>query len=223
MSSKITIEHIVASVNNAKNCISKIDSSILAIKGMSSSRNRHLLNNLLSIEDISYLEVGCWRGSTACSALYKNNVSKSVLIDNFSEFGNSFLQSDKEWDNGIPIEEDLKNNLNLFVSKNYHFIDGDFFKTDLSSYGKFDVFLYDGCHDFEPQNKALEYALDSLSNTFLFIVDDYSFPIVNSATQKAISSLSSKIQMLYSVKLQREEPISEYWWHGLFIGLFSKL
>lgn len=220
---KLTPEHILASLNKAKDKESKLDSSVLSIMGMSSERNRHLLNNLMSVEDLSYLEVGCWRGSTACSALYKNNIKKSLLIDNFSEFGKDFLETDREWDNGVSIRNDLENNLLTFTDGKSCFIDADFFKTDLSKNGKFDVFFYDGCHDFEPQSKALEYALDSLSDTFLFIVDDYSFPVVKSATKYSLGSLSSKIKIQYSLELEREEPIKEWWWHGLYIGLLSKV
>jgi hypothetical protein len=223
MLSKITPEHIIASVNKANSKQSKLDSAVLSITGMSGDGNRYLLNNLMSIEGLSYLEVGCWRGSTACSALYKNNFAKALLIDNFSEFGKDFLETDKEWDNGVSIRNDLENNLTLFTNNKCKFIDADFFATDLSEYGKFDVFFYDGCHDFEPQSKALEYAFNNLSDTFLFIVDDYSFPVVKSATKYSLESISSKVNTLYSLELEREEPIKERWWHGLYITLLSKV
>jgi tRNA A22 N-methylase len=50
MENKNLIEHIDKSINNALKHVSNIDNNdILSIVGMSSDRNRHLLNNLLNV------------------------------------------------------------------------------------------------------------------------------------------------------------------------------
>src|SRR3990170_4857741 len=73
-------------IDNANNLKSKIDQSILDIEGQSSPKVRHLLNNLCSFKNCKYLEIGSLLGSTFCSACYKNNLTRAVSIDNFSEF-----------------------------------------------------------------------------------------------------------------------------------------
>ena len=219
----MNIEHIQQSISKANNFESKLSSEVLGIKGMSGSKNRHLLNNLLSFGNLSYLEVGCWRGSTACSSMYKNELSQCVLIDNFSEFGEDFFKIDSEWDNGIPVRDDLKLNLEKFGCKNYIFKDADLFSVNLSLYKKFDVFFYDGCHDFEPQKESLEYVFDNLNNRFLFISDDYCFPVVKKAVDESIAEIINKSIPIIEIKLEREEPINDNWWHGLYIGLFDKI
>lgn len=55
------------------------------IDGMSGQSYRYVLNKMLSLEK-NYLEVGTWRGSTACAALDGNRIS-AWLIDDWSEFG----------------------------------------------------------------------------------------------------------------------------------------
>ena len=63
---------IETSFQNAENNISKITNEIIAMKGMTGTKTRHFYNNLLNIEDARYLEIGTWKGSSVCSAMYKN-------------------------------------------------------------------------------------------------------------------------------------------------------
>ena len=78
---------------NAENKISKITNEIINMEGMSGTKTRHFYNNLLNTEDARYLEIGTWKGSSVCSAMY-GNTAKIICIDNWSEFGgpkNEFL------------------------------------------------------------------------------------------------------------------------------------
>jgi hypothetical protein len=70
---------------NAENDISKLTDDILSMEGMTGKKTRHFYNNLLNTEDARYLEIGCWKGSSVCSAMYGNK-AKIVCIDNWSEF-----------------------------------------------------------------------------------------------------------------------------------------
>jgi hypothetical protein len=58
------------------------------MKGYSGKKTRHFYNNLLSIEDARYLEIGTWKGSTLYSAMYGNK-AQITYIDNWSQFGNA--------------------------------------------------------------------------------------------------------------------------------------
>ena len=68
---------------------------------MSGKKTRHFYNNICSMKNSRYLEIGTWKGSTLCSAMC-NNKMKCVAIDNWSQF------------NG-PKNEFLKNLINLKV------------------------------------------------------------------------------------------------------------
>ena len=64
----------------------KLPDEIKFMSGMSGRKYRYLINNLISlIDNPRYLEIGCWAGSTACSALYGNK-AKAVCIDNWLKF-----------------------------------------------------------------------------------------------------------------------------------------
>ena len=53
----------------------KIDQWILNIRGLSGRKYRNLINNLISkLKNPSYLEIGSFTGSTACSAAAKNTL-----------------------------------------------------------------------------------------------------------------------------------------------------
>ena len=77
---------IETSFENAENGLSKINSDIIKMEGMTGTKTRHFYNNLLNFSDARYLEIGSWKGSSVCSAMY-GNTSKVVCIDNWSEFG----------------------------------------------------------------------------------------------------------------------------------------
>mgnify|MGYP000886217178 CR=1 FL=1 len=81
------LEHTQTAIIDAENNTSKINSDILSIDGMTGVKTRHFYNNLLNIDDARYLEIGSWKGSSVCSAMYNNN-AKIVCIDNWSQFGN---------------------------------------------------------------------------------------------------------------------------------------
>ena len=98
----VMIDRICKSISDARNCISKIDpetsegKDILEYKGMTGTKTRHLYNNMLSyIDDVRYLEIGTWYGSSSISAIYKNKV-QALFIDNWSQFGgdpNIFMEA----------------------------------------------------------------------------------------------------------------------------------
>jgi len=73
------IEHVKKSIRNAYIGDSKLNNDILMLNGMSSSKVRHLLNNLCALPEASYLEIGVWQGSTFISALYQNTSTLSDI------------------------------------------------------------------------------------------------------------------------------------------------
>ena len=120
--------HIENAFKNAENNISKITSDILSIDGMSGTKTRHFYNNLLSMEDARYLEIGTWKGSSLCSAMYDNQ-AKIVCVDNWSEFGGPKTEF------YINLEK-YKGNNNVIV------LDQDCYSIDVSTMPKFNIYLY---------------------------------------------------------------------------------
>ena len=66
------IDRINFSIEQAKNGVSKLPVEVLDLPGMSSYKVRHFLNNLCArFINTSYMEVGCYKGSTLISAGYE--------------------------------------------------------------------------------------------------------------------------------------------------------
>ena len=114
-------QHIETAFENADKGESKITDGLLKMEGMSGKKTRHFYNNLLNINDARYLEIGTWKGSSVCSAMYGNK-AKVVCIDNWSEFGG-------------PKSEFLTN-FNKYKGVNdARFIEQDCFKVDIYDKG----------------------------------------------------------------------------------------
>jgi hypothetical protein len=157
------INHAKSSVDNANNNISKLTSDILSMDGMSGNKTRHLYNNICSLNNANYLEIGTWKGSSFISAFYENDIN-SIVIDNWAEF------------NG-PKDEFISNVNKFCPNRKFNFIEKDCFNVNddeiKSIYDSIDIYLYDGAHDYESQRKAITYYKHLFSKYFILIVDDF--------------------------------------------------
>jgi hypothetical protein len=197
------------------NGISPLRGEILDIEGMSGLMTRFFYNHICSMDDTRYLEIGTYKGSTFCSAMYNNPHGIYVAIDDFSEF-------DK------PREEFLKN-VETFRCGNVTFYDKDCFDIDISVFSqKFNIFVYDGDHSYYSHYNILNYYKDILDDCFIYIVDDYNNERIRNATQESIKDYNFKIIYEYE-KLTSdngEHPtdvnILQTFWNGMYVAVLSK-
>lgn len=165
----------------------KVSTDLLETEGMSGRKYRYLINNLIGlINNPRYLEVGSWKGSTACAAMYLNKL-KITCIDNWSEF------------NGP--KEIFLNNVRMFSNSNTDFriIESDFRGVDFNSIGKHNVYLFDGPHLEKDQFDGINLALPALDETFILIVDDWNWPAPRKGTFDALSN--SDIAIIASIEV----------------------
>jgi hypothetical protein len=199
---------------NAENNISKITNDIINMEGMSGTKTRHFYNNLLTTEDARYLEIGPWKGSSVCSAMYGNK-AKVVCIDNWSEFGG-------------PKSEFLVNFEKFKGDNDATFIENDCYKIDVSLLPKFNIYMYDGNHTEDSHYKALSHYYDCLDDIFIFIVDDWNDEYVRNGTYDAIQKLKLKVLYEKEVRLTWDNshtPQPEAratWWNGIYITILQK-
>jgi len=218
-------------VYRAEQGISNINPDVLTIEGMSSTTNRHLLNNLGSCSGLNYLEVGCWRGSTCCSVLSNNKMGICYIVDDFSLFSDFTQRQNKQF---IHAKDELIHNVNTFGGDNdCTLIENDFFKIDIQNLPPINMYLFDGNHTYEDQYKALKFALPAMAKRFLFIVDDYEWPSVKKGTQDSLKDLikDNQISIIHEVYLpvpllnsEWEDGKTAYgkWHNGLFLALIEK-
>jgi hypothetical protein len=200
------IEHIVKSFSNAENSISKITEEIIKMDGMTGTKTRHFYNNLLNMEDARYLEIGSWKGSSACSAMC-NNKATLVCIDNWSQFGG-------------PKGEFLVNFNNYKGDNNALFIEHDCFTLDTSQLGKFNIYMYDGDHTEDSHYKALAHFYNCLDDLFIFIVDDWNVENIRTSTKKSITDLNLTIKYEKEIFTPGNSPYP--WWNGIYVALLLK-
>jgi hypothetical protein len=195
-------------------------SAIFALEGMSGSRYRLFVNALIhDLSDARYLEIGIWKGSTLCSAIFENAL-QAVAIDNWSKWGG-------------PREEFLAN-LERFQGKdaNVKVIDSDFRQLNYAALGRFNVYFFDGPHGEQDQFDGLRLPLPALDDHFVFIVDDWNWPEVRSGTLKAINDLGLSQELGITVRTTfddthpnhdgRKAGLTE-WHNGYFISVLKKL
>lgn len=199
---------------------SNLSEWIIGMNGMSGKKYRHFINNLISdIGDARYLEIGCWKGSTTCSAIYKNSVD-AYCVDNWTEFGgpkNIFY-------------ENVKRCVDEFEDTGVTFVESDFRNINYEEIGKYNVYLFDGPHSREDQRDGLSYAQSALDDEFIFICDDWNWEKVRDGTFDAINEL--KLNILYSIDIRttndnsyppEDNTMEKSDWHnGYYISVLSK-
>ena len=207
------IKRIEESITNATNNVSKINEDILNIEGMTGITTRHFYNNICSYDDTRYLEVGTWKGSSISSAMFNNKI-KCVCIDNWSEFGG-------------PKEEFLTNFNKFKEGNDATFIESNSWEVEPSKLGKFNVYMYDGDHSSESHYKALNHFLSCLDDEFIFIIDDWNWEQVRTATLKSIADNNLEIRY----KKEIFTPYTDFrmnncrnytWWNGICIFVLKK-
>ena len=207
----IYILHIEKALNDAENQISKINDDILKIHGMTGYKTRHFYNNILNISDARYLEIGMWRGSSICSAMYNNNAT-IVGIDNFSQFLN----------NNENMFEILLENVEKFKGiNNVKIINENCFTLDILNLPKFNIYMYDGDHEEISHYKALEYYYNALDDIFIYIVDDWNNEPIRNATYKVINDLN--LTIVYKKEIFTPVNCTGDWWNGMVVFLLSKI
>ena len=211
------VTHLKASLDNAKKHISKIpnDSDILNIKGMTSKDTRHFYNNILSLEldrPLKYLEVGTWAGSSFISALYKNNTVEAIAIDNWSEVF---------WAEFGGAKQQFIQNLNRYLDKSYKFsfIEKDCFTVDLGD-NLFDIYMYDGGHEYEDHLKAITYFKNNLAESSIIIIDDWNWNDVRQGTFDGLEE--ANLTVIHKEEIITPKNASPSFWNGMAAFVVEK-
>lgn len=162
------------------------------------------------MDDARYLEIGTWKGSTICSAMCNNNMT-CVCIDNWSEFGG-------------PKNEFLESFAKYKGSNNAIFIESDCWNVDITTLGKFNIYMYDGHHSETSHYKALSYYLPCLDNVFIYIVDDWNVTSVQVGTLTSIKDNNCEILYQNEILTRSLNGIGQPydWWCGISIFVLKK-
>ncbi len=203
------IDHVIRSYEKSEIGMSKLNSDILSIEGMSGIKTRHLYNNLCDLKNANYLEVGTWKGSSFISAIFENELN-SLVVDNWSEF------------NG-PRLEFLENMERFCPEQKFGILEKDVFSVKKEEVFQFmksiDIYLFDGEHAEESHVKAVTHFKEIFSKYFIMVIDDWAWDRVRSGTYKGIELANIKVHKMIEDKVSHEDPSSRLkYWNGF--GLF---
>jgi len=203
------VGHLASCVRRAPALGSKLSlaTDLPDIPGMSGKMGRDLLNNICAVDDVRYLEVGMWQGSTLRAALWENKV-KAVGIDNWSEYSGP---RDFFWQM-LPTylgENDLS------VGEGDCF---EFFTDD-----RFDVFFYDGAHSEYDQYRAIVHFVPMMDREFILLVDDFKSPEVQLGTKRAIKDLRLTVLSEHLLGFENgNHTDTEGYWNGMLAAVVSR-
>jgi len=202
--------------NEHRDASVKITQKQMDLEGMSSIRNRILLNELIKDNDL-YLEIGVWRGSTFIAALYENNPKLAVAIDNFSQF-------DESGENVKVFTNAVYENLPHLLDKAF-LINNDCFNLTPEEKAfipdNINVYFYDGAHEAVDQKAALTYYHDKLANEFIYIVDDWNYEPARIGTRQAFEELGILVHKEWELFTDFNGDRTS-WWNGFYLAVCEK-
>ena len=183
------------------------------VKGMTGWKVQHFLNRMCQelTPDCRYLEVGVHRGATFFAALYRNSI-RATGYENWSQF-----------DEDKTARADFERSLELYDPDNtVLFFERDFFAEPLKHVETYNVYFYDGEHAEGPQSKALAHALPAMESSFIFIVDDWTWPLVKTWTMESLDALHITPKASWERKQTCEGFDPQGWWNGLAVFVIEK-
>lgn len=196
-------------------------------KGYGGVAFRHFMNAMGSIADVRYLEVGTFNGTSLFSFVEGNHktIGKVVAIDS--------------WDPGnVPYSEDNVRDIRdgvIAALELYEFdsivtvIERDCWQVNAKEViaalgGKAHVYFYDAGHSASDHYAALPQFLSVMENTFVLIVDDWSWTSVKRGTYSALRSLPLEVIAELSIDTIKSEPHFNLQWHnGVGVFVINKM
>ena len=210
------IPHIIRSIEKAE----QLDSNYtgVTIESLTSNITKHFLNNICSLPDTVYLELGCYAGGTFYSALQNNN-AKGYAVDNYKQptYPNRDDLNFKGYQNpkAVMIEPPWYPDERY----DYKLIEDDISNITLPE--QVNVIFYDADHDPQAQYINLKHVYQYCKDEFILIIDDANMPNVIESVDEFIRI--KKLDVLYERKLLTNKPEDESsWWNGLYILLLKK-
>ena len=206
------IEQIIEAIEKANRHESKLSHAALNVPSFTSIKIRHLLNNLGSLSE-RYLECGTHLGGHFCSVCYDNPLKEAVAIDNYSEFSK-----------GGETKEEFLDNADAFVCMEtlFAFIEEDCFKVKDLRPSHFDFYNYDAQHTESSQQRAVSHFLPNLTEEFIFVVDDWQFPGVESGTRTGIKLTGLEVLHEAILETKEGEQPNEAWHNGFAVFLLKQ-
>ena len=180
------------------------------VPGMATENKLLLLNLAVAhlAESEVYVEVGCYKGASIVGAARGNSRAKIFACDNFSKFDGT--------------AEILQGNLDRHAPgqvRFYNMESRDFLREAPWRPARIGAYFYDGGHSFADQFEGLQYALPSLADDALVIIDD-----TNKREARAADALFARMVPGFELVLDLRTPRNHHptWWNGVQVFRFRR-
>jgi hypothetical protein len=205
--------HVVRCIERAELRQSRTSPEILAMRGLSGFKTRHLYNNLVGMFDARYLEIGTSLGATIFAAMC-DNCADVIFINNRSGGSTPDLTS--------PFERWRGANTAQLITQ-------DCFSVDVDTLSKRNIFVFDGDHKKESVTRALTHYFKCLDDVFVYVVDDWNWKDVRDGTRDAIAGLSLTVAFETEVRTTQDNTHPAMgssqqaaWHNGIFAAVLVK-
>ena len=215
-------QRVLKAIDDGNTQTSNFKPERYSIPGLSSNRVRHFLNSLCSYDDVVYLELGTYTGSTFFAATMGNK-TKCIGVDDFSEPNVRPVVERGQWTEcGNPYDTLVKN-WQKYENGNAAFVKASAEELTEEDFGgsKVNILFYDANHDIMAQMNNLNHLLPFLDDKFILIVDDANFDgVVEGAVTWA---QENNLKCYFERKILSsviESPV--HWWNGIHIMVLEK-
>lgn len=211
------IGHIEESLKFGELEVSKLTHEVISIEGLTSNKVKMFLNNLCSLDNSTYLELGVYRGATFCSAMFQNDC-KGIAIDNWT----APLQPNTSL-NAVVQEKSIQDSFLSNVKQFCNISNVDVYKAvfqdfNFSVISSPNIIYYDGEVSQIEIISSLTKLFESLHGSFILVVDDWNW--THKHVKAYLSLTQTKIHYKREIFTSVEDP-SDFW-NGLGVFLLEK-
>ena len=214
---------VLDSIDNASLHTTSFVESGYDVEGLSSNKIRHLLNNLCSYEDVKYLEIGVYNGSTFCAAIQNNDLI-AYACDTWEDKNIKPFRDKIEWNNVEGSLETFISNVEKYGTNDseINILQGDCRSIQQKNiHHKINLIFYDGNHDYDVQKESLTNLLNYVDDKFILVIDDCNFDgVVDSVDQFINTNKLTTIfkRLILTTELEDEQS----WWNGIYLLVLEK-
>ena len=205
------INHVTKSIDLAIQNTSNFDENGLSLKGRASLKICHLLNNLCTLAENVYFQLGVRNGAQCLAALFGNegSVAQAVALDDWSDLDSEMAEFISGALSFIPT-----------VPLRHYKIDFLSLEQKPLSERPISIYYYSPKQEAFSHEKAFTSFDESFDDVFIVVIDNWNWSSVRSGTFSAFHELGYKV--LFRKVFTTDEFNLNTWGNGLMIAVVKK-
>lgn len=192
--------------------------------GASGRKIKHCINNICAVKDnLTYLELGVYRGSTLIAANFRNNITTYAVDDYTIDQKEANPYKESGWTNPrqavVDLVERYRNSEKL--QNIINLIDSEATKTNLKSIPKkVDLVHYDLEEHHANLESVLRYFIPVFDKHFILMVSNWNSQGVRTAFKRFSNTPGIEVELLEE-KVSHTTGDSLNWYNGFSVSLVT--